>query len=186
MRAQQLLKRAATGTRSQVLSSKPTEAQKSVGNYPKIPMKINGMNISIENPSGSYHEGTSEDGKKWKTKMYHDYGYVRGTEARDGDQVDVFLSTTAKRATEVHIIDQVYNGKFDEHKCMIGFKTQKDAKKAYLKNYGSGWQGCGAITTVSMEEFKKWIKSPDVKKPYSRQLVKLASGRAARLSSLSS
>jgi hypothetical protein len=163
-------------SRQKVKEYEPTEAQAQAGNYPKLHMNMHGFKISIENPKDSYRRGVSPDGKKWETLMTSDYGYLCGTEAIDGDHVDVFLGPKAKTAEYVHIVDQVEPGTnvFDEHKCMIGWDSIAEAKKAYLSNYEEGWKGCGAITTVPMEEFKKWVRSPDSKKPYCRNIIKLA------------
>jgi inorganic pyrophosphatase len=96
--------------------------------------------------------------------MHHHYGYVRGTEAIDGDAVDVFLNpdiTDEEFANRpVFVVDQIdEDGSFDEHKCLLGFEKQHDAKYAYLQNYESGWQGLGDITKMSIGEFKEWLKS---------------------------
>lgn len=159
-------------TRTEVRRQVPTPGQIRAGNYPKLHYRLSGMDISIENPKGSYRRGVAEDGKSWKTLMKSDYGYIRGTTARDGDHVDVFVSDKARRSAPkvVHIVDQVVPGTkvFDEHKCMIGWDTIKDAKKAYLENYEKGWDGFGTITAVTMDDFKKWLKTRDVKRPYSR------------------
>ena len=45
----------------------------------------------------------------------------------------------------------------DETKVMFGFKTEDEAKKAYLSNYNKGWKGFWRITEVSMEDFKEWL-----------------------------
>lgn len=148
-------------------SVEPTEAQKKAGNYKMEHRRVDGHNISIENPNGSVRRGTDADGKPWETKMQNDYGYIRGTKSVDGDHIDVFLSDTPEEG-DVFVIDQVNNdGSFDEHKVMYGFPSEDAARKAYLSNYDEGWQGLGAITHVSKEEFKKWIQSSKRKtKPF--------------------
>lgn len=137
----------------------PTETQKEAGNYKMGHRRVDGHNISIENPKGSVRRGIGADGKPWETIMQNDYGYIRGTEGVDGDHIDVFLSDTPKEG-DVFVIDQVNeDGSFDEHKVMYGFPSEDAARKAYLSNYEEGWQGLGAITHVSKDEFKKWIQS---------------------------
>ena len=129
--------------------------------------KIDGYNVSIENPKGSVRRGKDADGKEWEIEMHHDYGYIRGTQGVDGDHIDVFLSDTPEQG-DVFVVDQVNkDGSFDEHKVMYGFPTEKAAREAYLSNYEPGWTGLGAITHVSKEEFKKWIGSSKRKtKPF--------------------
>lgn len=141
------------------MQAEPTESQKAAGNYKMEHRRINGYNISIENPKGSVRRGTGADGKPWETTMQNDYGYIRGTEGVDGDHIDVFLSDTPEEG-DVFVVDQVNkDGSFDEHKVMYGFPTEQAARDAYLSNYEPGWTGLGAITHVSKDEFKKWIGS---------------------------
>ncbi|MBD5283788.1 MAG: N-6 DNA methylase [Bacteroides sp.] len=145
----------------------PTEAQKAAGNYKMEHRRIDGYNISIENPKGSVRRGKDADGKEWQTEMHHDYGYIRGTEGVDGDHIDVFLSDTPEEG-DVFVIDQRNeDGSFDEHKVMYGFPSEEAAREAYLSNYEQGWTGLGTITHVSKDEFKKWIGSSKRKtKPF--------------------
>jgi N12 class adenine-specific DNA methylase len=145
----------------------PTEAQIEAGNYKKGHLKIDGYDISIENPKGSYREGHDAGGKEWKVKMNYDYGYLKGTEGTDGDHIDVYLSNSPTDGN-VYVVDQVdqKTGKFDEHKVMYGFPSMEAARKAYASQYEKGWK-IGPITEVSREEFKKWIDSSHRKtKPF--------------------
>ena len=149
-------------------SAEPTEAQKAAGNYKMEHRRIDGYNISIENPKGSVRRGKNADGTEWETEMHNDYGYIRGTEGVDGDHIDVFLSDTPEEG-DVFVIDQRNaDGSFDEHKVMYGFPSEEVAREAYLSNYEAGWTGLGAITQVSKDEFKKWVQSSKRKtKPFS-------------------
>lgn len=145
----------------------PTEAQKEAGNYKKGHVKIDGYDVTIENPKGSVRYGKDADGNEWSVTMNNDYGYIRGTEGVDGDHIDVFLSDNPETG-DVFVIDQVNpDGTFDEHKVMYGFKSALAAKRAYMANYSKGWTGLGNITRVSKEEFKKWVNSSHRKtKPF--------------------
>lgn len=145
----------------------PTEAQKEAGNYKKGHVKIDGYDVTIENPKGSVRKGTDRNGQEWSVTMNNTYGYIRGTEGVDGDHIDVFLSDDPTQG-DVYVIDQVNeDGSFDEHKVMYGFNSAEEARDAYLANYSPGWQGLGTITKVSKEEFKKWINSSHRKtKPF--------------------
>lgn len=152
-----------------VVDTDPTEAQKEAGNYRMGHVRIDGLDITIENPRGSIRKGTDADGHEWQTEMHNDYGYIRGTKAVDDDHIDVFLSDNPTQG-EVYVIDQVNpkTREFDESKVMYGFDSEQDAREAYLSNYEDGWQGLGKITEVSKEEFKKWIDSSTRKtKPFS-------------------
>lgn len=149
----------------QRVDTQPTEAQKEAGNYRKGHIKIDGFDITIENPKGSERSGVDADGKPWSVTMNNTYGYIRGTEGVDGDHIDVFLGNSGNG---VFVVDQVKeDGTFDEHKVMYGFDTLDEAKDAYLSNYSPGWKGLGVITCVSKETFKEWIDSSHRKtKPF--------------------
>lgn len=149
------------------VDTNPTEAQKEAGNYKKGHIKIDGFNVTIEQPKGSIRRGKDANGKEWETEMHNTYGYIRGTESVDGDHIDIFLSDNPTEGN-VFVVDQVNkDGSFDEHKVMYGFSDMESARKAYLSNYEEGWQGLGNITEVSKEEFKKWIDSSKRKtKPF--------------------
>ena len=138
----------------------PTEAQKEAGNYKKGHVRIDGFDITIENPKGSVRSGVDANGKRWENTMNNTYGYMRGTEGVDGDHIDVFLSDNPEEGN-VYVVDQQNpeTGEFDEHKVMYGFNSMEEAKEAYLANYSPGWKGLGTITEVSKDEFKKWINS---------------------------
>lgn len=159
------------------VDTEPTEAQKEAGNYRKGHIKLDGYNISIEQPKGSIRSGIDEQGNPWSVTMNNTYGYIRGTEGVDGDHIDVFLSDNPEEG-DIFVVDQIKpDGSFDEHKVMFGFPDMEAARKAYLSNYSEGWQGLGAITAVSREEFKKWVESSHRKtKPFSEYKSVTAEG----------
>ena len=155
-------------TAREQVDTNPSDAQKEAGNYKKGHIKLDGYDITIENPKGSERSGTDADGNKWSITMNNDYGYIRGTESIDGDHIDIFLSDNPAEGN-VYVIDQLNTttGEFDEHKVMYGFSSRGEAMLAYLLNYSPGWQGLGAISEVSKDEFKKWIDSSHRKtKPF--------------------
>ncbi len=145
----------------------PTEAQKQAGTYKKGHVKFQGMDISIENPAGSVRSGTDADGKAWENTLQHHYGYIRGSTAKDGDQVDVFIKPGAQTARTAYVIDQIdpKTGKYDEAKVVFGADSESDAIAIYQANYAEGWGGMGEITAMPMEQFKEWVKSGKTKKP---------------------
>ena len=157
------------------VDTNPTEAQKEAGNYKKGHIRIDGFDITIENPKGSVRSGFNKaTNTTWETVMHNTYGYIRGTEGVDGDHIDVFLSDNPESGN-VYVIDQMRASgdplgtvaEFDEHKVMYGFNSAEEARQAYLSNYEEGWQGLGAITEVSKDEFKKWVNSSHRKtKPF--------------------
>ena len=151
------------------VDTNPTDAQKEAGNYKKGHIKVDGLDITIEQPKGSIRRGTDANGKQWESEMHNTYGYIRGTESVDGDHIDIFLSDNPT-AGNVFVVDQINkDGSFDEHKVMYGFPDMESAKRAYLSNYEEGWQGLGSITEVKKEDFKKWIDSSKRKtKPFAK------------------
>jgi hypothetical protein len=147
----------------------PSEAQKEAGNYRKGHVKIHGFDISIEQPKGSVRSGVDENGKAWQSEMKNTYGYIRETEGRDRDHIDVFVGDNPSNE-KVFVVDQVNpnTGEFDEHKVMMGFNSIDEAEAAYLSNYEEGWQGLGNITETSIEDFRKWAETEGRRiKPFS-------------------
>lgn len=148
----------------QDVETSPSEAQKESGNYKKGHVEVDGLDITIENPVGSTRSGKDDNGKEWKQKIVHDYGYIKGTKGKDKDQVDIFINSGSNpsdvSASPVFIVDQVDpDGKFDEHKVMLGFDSKDAAEKGYLDNYEKGWRGLGEITEIPYSDFKDWVRS---------------------------
>ena len=150
----------------------PTEAQKEAGNYKKGRISFNGIKIGIENPAGSMRSGTSPDGKKWENRLFHHYGDITGVTGADGDQLDVFVNSgaNAEESRKVFVIDQTdADGAFDEHKVMLGFRTESAAINGYKSNYDAGWK-VGPVTEMTLEEFQEWIDEGDTTQPLSAEL----------------
>lgn len=149
----------------------PTEAQKEAGNFKVGRLKINGLDISIEHPAGVKRKAEHTQ------SLAHAYGYIRGTEGNDGEHVDVFLGDKATDTSlPVFVVNQhSKDGKFDEHKAMLGFAKETEARKAYLANYPKGFKGLGAIRRMTQDEFKAWVRDPantkKAAKPASGSLV---------------
>ena len=166
--AQRIAKEKEIWDESQKVDINPTEGQKEAGNYKMGHVKVDGMDITIENPKGSVRSGKDANGKEWSVTMNNTYGYIRGTRGVDGDHIDIFLSDNPETGN-VYVIDQVdqKTGIYDESKVMYGFNSIDEARDAYLSNYEEGWK-VGVISEVSKEEFKKWIESSTNKiKPFS-------------------
>ena len=151
------------------VDTNPSDAQKEAGNYKKGHVTVQGFDISIEQPKGSVCSGTDENGKTWSQEMKNTYGYIRGTEGKDGDHIDVFLGDNPS-SEKVFVVDQLNpnTGLFDEHKAMIGFNSIEEAKDAYMSNYEDGWKGFGAITETTTDAFREWSKTEGRRiKPFS-------------------
>lgn len=146
----------------------PTEAQKEAGNYAKGKVSVDGMEISIENPKGSERTGVGTDGKPWSVTMPDHYGYFLGTEGMDKDHVDVTIGPNPA-GDKAFVIDQIdpKTGDYDEHKTFIGFDTKEHAIASYDGSFsdGSGPARRGAVTEMTREQLKTWLKSDGVEKP---------------------
>ncbi len=146
--------------------------------------RFHGLPISIENRKGSVRHWTDRNGEAGKTKMLMPYGYVRGTIGADGDHVDVFLGPN-RLSRRVFVVNQrqahVDLRKFDEHKCLLGFDSKKEARAAYEKHYDRpGF--IGSIVEMTIERFKRWLfdgkkKTKPVRKAWSiRSMHELRKG----------
>lgn len=155
------------GEQAKAVDTKPTEGQKAAGNYKKGHVKVHGLDISIENPRGSWREGGPPD-KRWRSKLNHHYGYIRKTEGGDGDHVDVYLGPHLK-SPHVFVVDQHHldgDKKFDEHKCFIGFGSKAQAREAYHRAFsdGRGKERIGHSETLTIPDFKLWLAHADTTK----------------------
>ena len=98
-----------------------------------------GLDIRIQNPSGTLRSGISPSGQPWETAMEADYGYIAGTEGKDGEDVDVFVGPD-KDAQSAYIITIMKPPSFeniDEQKVMLGYNTGAEAKRAFMRHYDS-------------------------------------------------
>ncbi|WOB06453.1 LPD38 domain-containing protein [Piscinibacter gummiphilus] len=171
-------------------NANPSDAQIAAENYRKgEPFQLNGVTIVIENPRGSIRRSKPGAAKKWETKMAHHYGDIVGTRGADGDKVDVFVGPRPDSA-KIYVIDQQnQDGSFDEHKVMMGFTSEAEARAGYLANYEPGWTGLQAITEMTPEQFRSWVMSDAAKKraaeAFSGTLTVSSDGKAVTLPLLS-
>jgi hypothetical protein len=144
----------------QEMNTNPSEAQKEAENYSMAHVKVDGFDVSIENPAGSTRKGKSPDGKEWESKMMNDYGRIKGTVGYDKDHVDVFFKAGYQGGADtVHIVNQVnQDGTFDEHKVVMGAGSAKAAMGLYNVNYEKGWTGGKSVVSMPVAEFKEWVK----------------------------
>jgi phage-related protein (TIGR01555 family) len=124
---------------------------------PKI--KLHGMTLAIENPRGTTRRGVTLDGDEWSVNMPHHYGFIKGFEGADGDEMDCFVGPNMKSQKAFIVNQNSKDGEFDEHKCMLGFDSREEAKEAYDQSYSEGWDGFDSIHELSMDDFKAWLNS---------------------------
>jgi len=146
----------------------PSEAQKEAGNYAKEHISFQGLPISIENKKGSERSGIGPDGKRWRCVLPADYGYIKRTEGADGDHVDVYVGPH-KDSRQVFLINQVdhKSSRFDEHKAMLGYHSEREALGDYCRAFsdGKGHARVGSVEAMSLDGFKNWLKIGNTKRP---------------------
>lgn len=139
----------------------PTEAQKEAGNYKKGHITVHGLDVTIENAKGSERSGVGKDGKPWRSTLPAAYGYIRGTVGADQDHVDVYVGPH-RSSKKVFIVDQhdADTKKFDEHKALVCFASEKQARDTYHRGFsdGRGKERLGHLTEMSIDRFKHWLK----------------------------
>lgn len=154
----------------------PTEAQAEAGNYRKAHVRVHGLEVAVETPRGAYRRGIGPGGTPWKVRLPHHYGYIKRTEGADGDHVDCYLGPHMKSPL-VFIVDQknAETGDFDEHKCLIGFASPKQAKAAYLAGFsdGKGQKRFSHMTELTVAQFKDWLRDGDT----TQELHRASGGR---------
>jgi inorganic pyrophosphatase len=157
----------------------PTPAQAEAGNYRKGHVSMHGLSVTIETAKGSTRSGTDKDGKPWTVTMPAHYGYFKRTTGLDGDQVDVFVGSDPSSEL-AFVVDQVDPATqlFDEHKVILGVKTEADAKQLYLGAYQKGWQGLGKITPLTIPQLKEWLRIGARTRPVSTQVFKMKKAAA--------
>lgn len=139
-------------------ASSATPAQLDAGNYRKPKRAFQGLRISIENPRGSVRSGIGPGGKRWRTRMRWDYGYILGSEGVDGDHVDCYVGPDDS-ATHAYVVHQRKAGawdRFDEDKVMLGFRSESAARRAYLAHYDDA-RFLGPVTAIPMDAFARKV-----------------------------
>ena len=139
----------------------PTPAQAAAGNYKLGRVTLHGMPIRIENPRNSVRSGTDGGGKAWSCRMAAHYGYFAGTKGADGDGVDVFVGPFPESTSAWVINQRAGGGAFDEHKVMLAFHTEEQARSAYLGSYSPGWRGLMSVVPASVSQVKWWLANGD-------------------------
>jgi Inorganic Pyrophosphatase len=150
----------------------------------KLPkMKLNGMVLAIENPRGSTRRGMDANGNSWSVKMSHPYGFIKGTKGADGDEIDCFVGPDMK-SNKIWVINQndPNTGEFDEHKVMMGFSSQEDARNAYDDSFNSpgwtAWGGFDSMYETGIEDFRAWAYGGVRDQPYASPLNQVNIGQA--------
>lgn len=117
--------------------------------------KLHGLDVHIE-----HSKGMTRVGPTWSVQMPADYGYINRVPGNDGDDLDCYVGPNHD-SRNVWIIDQLHlnSRDFDEHKCLLGYNTLREAMADYLQGYsdGRGYDRIGGVRAMNMDEFKSWI-----------------------------
>lgn len=148
--------------------------QASAGNYRKGKIKIQGLDISIENAKGSFRSGIGADGKPWKVKLPAHYGYITKVRGRtaprgpDKDHIDVYVGPNP-HAFMVYVVNQnKLGGGFDEIKTFIGFDTKSQAVATYDAAFTGnlGRRLRGKVITTAMPRLRRWLLAGKTQGPF--------------------
>lgn len=144
----------------------PSEKQKEIGNYAKGKIIFKQIPVMIENPKGSMRSGIGQNGVKWLSKLHSHYGYISGTVGNDFDPIDVFIGDDLS-SSKVFVINQGFNGLFDEHKILLGYSDINSAREAFLKCYEKGWsKNIMSIGITNTKKLREWIKDGVKTEPF--------------------
>lgn len=119
---------------------------------------LHGFHIAVQHPRNSYRKGKDSHGRAWANRMAAHYGEIKGTLGADGDPIDCYVGEWPY-ADNVYVVNQGFDGQFDEHKIMLGFYDQQAAVNAYQLSFPAQWQGLDSIVACSLSQFKWWLKN---------------------------
>jgi hypothetical protein len=143
--------------------------QAEAGNYKKGHVCVQGLEIAIENAEGSTRSGTGKDGKTWKVTMPAHYGYLKGTQGKDKDHLDVYIGPKPDGMMVFVVNQQKEDTKgFDEHKIMLGFATKDEAIETYDRAFSGslGPKLRQSVVSTTVDGLKAWIANGNTKKPF--------------------
>jgi hypothetical protein len=120
-------------------------------------LKWNKLKIAIRNPAGSIRQGITSSGDLWSQYMPYTYGSILGTVGVDKKAIDVIVGHDLA-AGKVYICAMALI-KGGEDKCLIGFASRPEAKKAFLSCYNGDINFLSSIICCSVGKFKKLLHS---------------------------
>lgn len=125
-------------------------------------------------PKGHYHfydldwvvEVQQGGTRKGRTTTLH-YGHIKGTRGKDGEGIDFWMDPAGLGVELFFVVNQnAKGGGLDEHKVMVGFKSEEEARRGYLDNYPHdlGPKLLGSVKPMTLPQFKKWLLEADKEK----------------------
>jgi hypothetical protein len=121
-------------------------------------MEFNGLDICVENQTGTFREG---DG--WKVFMEYPYGYIDGVTGADGEELDCFVgpNQNAEFVYIIHIVDPVTDN-YDEDKVFLGFDNLDDVVRVFSLHYNDAEEFIDEVSVMEWDDFLLAInKNPD-------------------------
>lgn len=137
-----------------------------------ITRRVMGLPCVIEYPKGTLRELKNDKNETvYKVRQHCDYGYIKGTKGRDGDEVDVLIGPMPKFA-EVYVIHMRDMGpdkdqREDEDKVCLGFQNADAAKQCFLLHYPKNFYQ--SMTSMPFVEFRKKLKLAQL--PHRRKML---------------
>lgn len=124
-----------------------------------------GIDVAIEWEAGSVREYDDSDYKQYITPPYS-YGYIRGTEGEDGEELDCFVNMDSQDVESVYVVVQrageyedentdLSLGQFDEFDVVLGARDEAEAEGVMRLHYDRAQ--VGTVFEVPVEEFKLFV-----------------------------
>jgi hypothetical protein len=171
--------------RAEQRAADATARQQSANNGKAGHIKFKGLKITIQVPRGGTRRGVGQDGEEWETPdLKVAYGHARGSRSKDGEPVDIIMGPDTD-SDDVYLIDQVdpKTGTYDETKAIIAMPSSEEALRGYASLFSDGGQWAhriGAVHKIQIGHFRKWAESNRSRRPFDRNLQKIANKRSRR------
>ena len=148
-----------------------TQSQKEDGNYRKGRFPWQGMEVAIETPRGAVRSGVTREGETWTQTMRSGYGYFVSKPGADQEAgrptegVDVYIGEDVNYPMAYIVNQRTEEGDFDEHKVMVGYRSQAEAEKAYRQDYAPARGQAVDIVPVAPDQLRAWLDKPTHTQP---------------------
>lgn len=153
---------------AQVANQEHTPAQGEANNVQRGHMTIHGLPVTIEAPPGGVRRGVAPDGTPFEQKFPVAYGYIKGTQGKDGDQLDVFIGPKPESQQVFVLNENDDKGKFKQTKSFLGMTSEAEVREAYLATDGKSEDRIHSIVPMPVDAFKTWVKEGNHRQPAKR------------------
>jgi DNA topoisomerase IB len=120
-----------------------------------------GIPVGVEYPAGTQRRLRNPKGRVVYDRLMHfDYGFIKDTVGRDGDEIDVIVGPNPN-ARNVYVVDMIDRGpdisaREDEDKVLLGFDSPDEAEDAFYTMYPRNF--FGGMDTFPARAFRsKWL-----------------------------